>query len=181
MSPHRITGTSAASAKPILAISPLRKLTSAGLPAPSTITRSYWDFKRSKLSRTEAINVGFSFAYSRAFTVATRLPCTMTCDPTSDSGFNKTGFISVCGGTPQARACNACARPISPPSAVTAALLDIFCGLNGATDNPRRLAARHRPATSIDFPTFEPVPWIMTARVMALTFWNKQTQLSHKV
>ena len=38
-----------------------------------------------------------------------------------------------------ARACNACARPISPPSAVTAALLDMFCGLNGRT---REAAAR---------------------------------------
>ena len=35
-----------------------------------------------------------------------------------------------------ARACSACARPISPPSAVTAALFDMFCGLNGRTARP---------------------------------------------
>ena len=74
--------------------------------------------------------------------------------------------MSVCGASPQARACSACARPISPPSAVTAALLDMFCGLNGATDRPRRRAARQSPATSIDLPTFEPVPWIISARVI---------------
>ena len=42
------------------------------------------------------------------------------------------------GGSRQARACSAWARPISPPSAVTAALFDMFCGLNGATRRPRR-------------------------------------------
>ena len=36
MSPARITGTSAAAAKPMLAMSPARRLISAGLPAPST-------------------------------------------------------------------------------------------------------------------------------------------------
>ena len=41
------------------------------------------------------------------------------------------------GGTPAARACNAWARPISPPSAATAALFDMFCGLNGRTRSPR--------------------------------------------
>ena len=40
MSPIKITGTSAASAKPILAISPERRLISAGLPAPSMTTKS---------------------------------------------------------------------------------------------------------------------------------------------
>ena len=34
-------------------------------------------------------------------------------------------------GMRAARACSAWARPISPPSAVTAALFDMFCGLNG--------------------------------------------------
>ena len=43
------------------------------------------------------------------------------------------------GATPQARAWSAWARPISPPSAVTAALLDMFCGLNGRTARPRRV------------------------------------------
>jgi len=47
--------------------------------------------------------------------------------------------MSVTGSVPQARACNAWARPISPPSAVTAALFDMFCGLNGRTLSPRRV------------------------------------------
>src|SRR5665213_1725271 len=48
---------------------------------------------------------------------------------------------------PQARACSAWARPISPPSAVTAALFDMFCGLNGRTRSPRRAGAGVHPAT----------------------------------
>ena len=44
--------------------------------------------------------------------------------------------------TPAARACSAWARPISPPSAVTAALFDMFCGLNGRTRRPRRVKRR---------------------------------------
>src|SRR5690606_41890001 len=75
--------------------------------------------------------------------------------------------MSVWRGTPAARACNACARPIAPPSAVTAALFDMFCGLNGATDRPRLRAARQRPATRSDLPTLLPVPWIISARGIA--------------
>ena len=67
------------------------------------------------------------------------------------------------GATSAARACNAWARPISPPSAVTAALLDMFCGLNGRTFRPRRVSARASPATITDLPTSEPVPWNMSA------------------
>ncbi len=52
-------------------------------------------------------------------------------------GFSSTGFMCTLGGTPAARACSACARPISPPSAATAALFDMFCGLNGRTFSPR--------------------------------------------
>jgi hypothetical protein len=48
-------------------------------------------------------------------------------------------------------ACRACARPISPPSGVTAALFDMFCGLKGNTRSPRFASARHSPATSSDF------------------------------
>src|SRR4051794_33917875 len=47
---------------------------------------------------------------------------------------------------------------------VTAALLDMFCGLNGRTRNPRSAKTRHKPAVMSDFPTFEPVPMIMIAR-----------------
>src|SRR5689334_23698172 len=72
--------------------------------------------------------------------------------------------MSVSGSTPQARAWRAWARPISPPSAVTAALLLMFCGLNGRTARPRRAKARHRPATSRDLPAFEQVPCSIRAR-----------------
>src|SRR5947208_6059146 len=68
------------------------------------------------------------------------------------------------GETRAARACSACARPISPPSSVTAALLDMFCGLNGRTLRPRSASARAKPATINDLPTSEPVPWNMRAR-----------------
>src|SRR5262245_51619049 len=67
-------------------------------------------------------------------------------------------------GTRAARACKACARPISPPSAVTAALFDMFCGLNGRTASPRCVSARASPATIKDLPTSEPVPANMSAR-----------------
>ena len=78
------------------------------------------------------------------------------------------------GGTPQARACSAWARPISPPSGVTAALLLMFCGLNGRTLSPRRANARQSPATSSDLPTFEPVPWSIRAGVRAITARSSQ-------
>ena len=68
------------------------------------------------------------------------------------------------GGTRAARACSAWARPISPPSAVTAALLDMFCGLKGRTRRPRSAKARARPATMRDLPTSEPVPWNIRRR-----------------
>src|SRR5215470_17174 len=92
----------------------------------------------------------------------------MICAPTSVSGFSSTGFMSVCGSTPAASACSACARPISPPSIVTAALFDMFCGLNGSTRRPRRVAARASPATMSDLPTSEPAPWIISARAIAI-------------
>ncbi len=66
--------------------------------------------------------------------------------------------MSTPGFTPHARACSACARPISPPSTVTAALFDMFCGLNGSTLSPRLVKARASPATISDLPTSDPVP-----------------------
>ena len=59
MSPTSATGTSAACAKPILAMSPWRRLISEALPAPSTRTRSDFAFSRSKLSSTAASRRGF--------------------------------------------------------------------------------------------------------------------------
>ena len=66
--------------------------------------------------------------------------------------------MSVCGSSPHAIACTACARPISPPSAVTAELSAMFCGLNGATRTPLRYNTRHNPATSVLLPASDVVP-----------------------
>src|SRR5262245_26468490 len=68
------------------------------------------------------------------------------------------GLNRTLGASPAARACMACARPISPPSVVTAELLDMFCALNGATRMPLRANSRHSPATTIDFPASDVVP-----------------------
>ena len=92
-----------------------------------------------KLSSTAPSSLGFIAWYSRALAVPTTLPCTTTCEPISLWGFSSTGFMCTLGGTRAARACSAWARPISPPSAVTAALFDMFCGLNGRTLSPRRV------------------------------------------
>ena len=75
--------------------------------------------------------------YSAALAVPCTLPCTTICAPTWLCGFSKIGFMCTLGGTPAARACKAWARPISPPSSATAALFDMFCGLNGRTRMPR--------------------------------------------
>ncbi len=163
ISPISTTGRSAASAKPILAMSPARRLISAGLPAPSTRTRSAASVRRENEPRMAGNKPGASRRYSLAAAVRQTRPCNMICAPLSDCGFNSTGFMSVTGAVPQARACNAWARPISPPSAVTAALFDMFCGLNGRTFSPRRVNARASPASSSDLPTSEPVPCSISA------------------
>ena len=59
---------------------------------------------------------------------------------------------------PAAAACTAMLRAISPPSEVTAALLLMFCALNGATRMPRRAAIRQSAVTSVLLPTDEAVP-----------------------
>ena len=56
ISPIKITGTLAASAKPIFAISPSRKFISAGLPAPSMIIKSVELATRKNDSKTFGIN-----------------------------------------------------------------------------------------------------------------------------
>src|SRR6266446_5310631 len=74
-----------------------------------------------------------------------------TWQPVSLSGFRRAGFISSAGSKPHASAWAACARPISPPPRHTAALLDMFCDLNGATRTPDRANNRQRPATTTLF------------------------------
>ncbi|MDH6665516.1 UNVERIFIED_ORG: hypothetical protein M2442_001515 [Methylorubrum zatmanii] len=93
MSPTSTTGVPVARAKPILAMSPCRRFTSAGEPAPSTSTMSASPRSRSKLSSTEAIRRGFQAWYSRARAVPIIRPCTTTCAPTSLCGFRSTGFM----------------------------------------------------------------------------------------
>src|SRR3546814_765513 len=136
---------------------------SSDLPAPSTTIKSAPAERRAKLSSTRGSSCPFIAWYSRAVALPTTRPCTTTWAPTSLCGFSSTGFISVVGAIPQARACSAWARPISPPSAVTAALFDMFCGLNGLTARPRRAKARQSPAASSDLPTSDPVPCSMMA------------------
>ena len=165
ISPTSTTGTSAASAKPILAMSPWRKLVSAGLPAPSTKTISACSDRCAKLSSTAGNRTARRSRNSAARNVPRRLPWTITCAPVSVSGFSSTGFMWTLGGIRAARACTCWARPISPPSTATAALFDMFCGLKGATFNPRRTSARASPATSVDLPALDPVPWIISAGV----------------
>src|SRR5215471_6103453 len=70
--------------------------------------------------------------------------------------------MSAVGSIPAAAAWTACARPISEPSAQTAALLDIFCALNGATRIPRRAKMRHSAAVNKLLPADELAPWIIS-------------------
>src|ERR1700687_321874 len=70
--------------------------------------------------------------------------------------------MSTVGSTPAAWAWANCARPISPPAGHTAALLDMFWALNGATRSPRRANRRHSPATSVLLPADDAVPWTMS-------------------
>src|SRR5262245_60510600 len=85
------------------------------------------------------------------------------------------GLNRTLGASPAARACMACARPISPPSVVTAELLDMFCALNGATRIPLRANSRHSPATIIDFPASDVVPATNSA---PLTFFRRAGRVS---
>ena len=147
MSPARTTGTSRPRRRsPCWRCRPARRLTSAGLPAPSTRTRSAPARKpgealqhaRQQLRLQRVVVAGAAAASAPG-------PARRPAPRSRSRGLSSTGFMSTSGSTPQARACSACARPISPPSAVTAALLLMFCGLNGRTRRPRRVKARHRP------------------------------------
>ena len=137
MSPASTTGTPAARAKPMLAMSPHAQIDlgraaraldqdQVGLPREPGEARQH-----------PAAGAAASARGSRGrCSCRSTRPCTTTWAPVSLCGLSRTGFMSTRGSTPQARACSACARPISPPSAVTAALLLMFCGLNGRTRRP---------------------------------------------
>jgi hypothetical protein len=79
-------------------------------------------------------------------------------------GLSSTGFMSVCGSMPAAMACSAWARPISPPSRVTALFRAMFCGLNGATFTPRCINSRHSAATTVVLPASDVVPCTIRVR-----------------
>src|SRR6266567_9617013 len=80
----------------------------------------------------------------------------------SPCGLSRIGFMSTVASTPAARAWANWARPISPPPGQTAALLDMFWALNGATRTPRRANTRHSPATSVLLPADDAVPCTMS-------------------
>ena len=61
------------------------------------------------------------------------MPITTTWERLSASGFSRMGFMSTVGSMPAASAWTAWARPISSPSAVTAAFRAMFWALKGAT------------------------------------------------
>ena len=96
----------------------------------------------------------------------------MTWAPQSLWGFNNTGFMSLWGSRPQASACSAVERPISPPSTVTALFSAMFWGLNGATGTPWRASQRHRAATTVVLPASEVVPCTIRVGIYSSTpFW----------
>src|SRR4030095_1669176 len=93
-------------------------------------------------------------------------PMTITWLSVSALGLSNTGFIRACGVIRAASACKYCARPISAPSGVTAALLLMFCALKGATRMPRLARWRHRAVTTNDLPASLEQPMIMMGRAI---------------
>ncbi|SIC55134.1 Uncharacterised protein [Mycobacteroides abscessus subsp. abscessus] len=126
MSPTNTTGRPAARASPILAISVARKLISATEPAPSQITTSYSSRSVRRSSATTCRNSSRCSTYERALTFPVARPRTTSCEVRSLPGLRSTGLNRTEGSRPQARACRACALPISPPSTVTTELFDMF-------------------------------------------------------
>ena len=105
--------------------------------------------------------------YSAAVTVPATWPLITSCEVMSLPGLSRIGLNRTLGARPAARACIAWARPISPPSTVTAELFDMFCALNGATRIPLRANNRHSPATTIDLPASDVVPATSSAPLTA--------------
>src|SRR6266568_3076121 len=106
------------------------------------------------------------------------LPRTTSCERRSLPGLSSTGLNRTLGSSPHARACSACARPISPPSSATTELFDMFCALNGATLMPRLASIRQIPATTTLFPASEVVP--ATSRAPVSTGRPRHRGLAHR-
>src|SRR2546422_1018299 len=104
--------------------------------------------------------------HGKALIVGSTRPMTITWLSVSALGLSSTGFRRACGVVRAANACRYCARPISAPSGVTAALLLIFCALKGATRTPRLARCRHRAVTRKDLPASLEQPMIMMGRTI---------------
>src|SRR5271155_1057966 len=167
MSPTMTTGRFAARARPMFTKSVARKLISAGGPAPSQITTSNSVRNCANSSCTIAESLLRSDQYSAAVTEPATCPPITSCEVVSLPGLSRIGLNRTLGARPAARACIAWARPISPPSTVTAELFDMFCALNGATRMPLRASNRQSPATTTDFPASELVPATSSAPLTA--------------
>ena len=162
MSPTTTVGSRPCRASPRLTKSVSRRLISAGLPAPSQTTTSYSVRSWSKVSNTVPASRDLSARKLPASTRSTASPSTTTWLEWSLPGLSSTGLNRTSAGIPQAAACIACARPISPPRpsgpTTTAELLDMFWALNGATRTPRRWSQRQMPAVTTLLPASEVVP-----------------------
>ena len=150
MSPTRMTGTLARVAKPILAMSRGRRLISAGEPAPSTMTRSApsptfaQEFQHGlhqlRLQRLVVARLGLAEHLAlhddlRA-DVALRLQQhRVHVDRRRDAAGDRLQPL---------RAADLAAAG-SPGMSATAALFDMFCGLNGRTFMPRLLRGAAEP------------------------------------
>src|SRR5260221_2396308 len=91
-------------------------------------------------------------------------------------GLSSTGFMRAWGAVRAARACRYCARPISSPSGVTAALLLMFCALNGATRAPGLAHSRHSAAVRNDLPGSLVQPRSMRGRDITVLFVKHRLQ-----
>jgi len=121
---------------------------SAGLPRPRRITRFMGGAEAPETVQHGPSVAAFSAWHNRASRAVVQAHCPLhdTCAPTRFR-VSQTGFHIRPGLQPAGQRLQSCARPISPPSAVTAALLDMFW-LERATGQPRgRSAARHSPAS----------------------------------
>ena len=164
MSTTSSTAAWASSATRMLATSTSHRLNSAGLPAPSTMTRSTSDAKE----RNAASIRGHKWAARPRQAVRlsswSTWPSTTTWLRVLASGFTSTGFIRTSGSTRAARAWRYCAVAISPPR-TTRALLAILRALKGATRMPRRAKLRARAVVTRLFPAELDAPWIISALI----------------
>src|SRR5262249_36291530 len=112
---------------------------------------------------------GCRSSHGSALMVGSTRPITITWLSVSALGLRSTGFMRACGVVRAASACRYCARLISVPSGVTAALLLMFCALKGATRTPRVARCLHRAVTRKDLPASLEQPMIMMGLAICLS------------